>query len=319
MSGPRTPAQPLVPPSVGAHLIVDLSRPHVLHLILNRPKQLNAMTDALEADLCAVLEWYEGHAELWLLLLSGAGRAFCAGQDLKAWAAQPARPTQTSPQGHALQHLDDTLDVARRVRRGGFGALSTRRSSKPVIAAVDALAMGGGVEILLNCDLVIASSRSIFALPEVKRGVIAAQGGIPRLASIAGHHRTAEMLLLGNNISASEAHDTFGFVNRIVSVDASASAEEGNAAVLDVAFALAAQINANSPDAVACTKEALLAARDVGLGADGVNHSVIEQYCNERNRALYVGENIKEGLKAFAEKRPTQWKNPPVFRRESKL
>jgi hypothetical protein len=109
------------------------------------------------------------------------------------------------------------------------------------------------------------------------------------------------MLLLGNNISASEARDTFGFVNRIVSVDASASAEEGNAAVLDVAFALAAQINANSPDAVACTKEALLAARDVGLGADGVNHSVIEQYCNERNRALYVGENIKEGLKAFAE------------------
>ena len=97
-----------------------------------------------------MLEWYEGHAELWLLLLSGAGRAFCAGQDLKAWAAQPARPPQTSPQGHALQHLDDALDVARRVRRGGFGALSTRRSSKPVIAAVDALAMGGGVEILVS-------------------------------------------------------------------------------------------------------------------------------------------------------------------------
>lgn len=166
------------------------------------------MTDALEEDIDRVLMWYEDEPSLWALVVSGNGKAFCAGQDLRDWAKKKALPTQRGPSGHPLQNEKDVEESIRRLKRGGFGAMSARRSAKPVIAAVDGFAMGGGTELVvstaellelpcawadslilaqLNCDLVVASTRSIFALPEVSRGVVASQGGIPRLAAIAGH------------------------------------------------------------------------------------------------------------------------------------
>ncbi|KAF5312114.1 hypothetical protein D9619_002431 [Psilocybe cf. subviscida] len=146
--------------------------------------------------------------------------------------------------------------------------------------------------MLLNCDLVVADEKAVFALPEVKRGVVAVQGGIPRLAHAAGHQRAAEMLLLGKNVSAAEARDRFGFVNILAPADS----------VLPTALSLAQQIIANSPDAVQSTKQALLLSQ--GMGHNEVVHRHV---WSDTSRRVYKGRNIKEGLKAFSEVR-----SPPI-------
>lgn len=155
-------------PQVGDHLIVSNPANRVLLLVLNRPETLNAMTPELQDDIEKVLDWAEREPEIWVIVITGNGRAFCAGQDLKAWLSRP-RP-ENGPHEH------------------GFGGISSRRSlTKPLIAAVNGLAFGGGLELVLNCDLAVASESATFAFPEVSRGVVASQGGIPRLAYVAGH------------------------------------------------------------------------------------------------------------------------------------
>ncbi|PWN42626.1 ClpP/crotonase [Ceraceosorus guamensis] len=350
-------------PSVRSHLIVDLSTPKVLHLRLNRPKQLNAMTDALEEDLYSILDWYEFEPSLWLLIISGTGRAFCAGQDLLDWSKRAPLPRESTPGANgdhlALQNGQEMEKFVGKIRAGGFGALSSRRSNKPVIAAVHGIAMGGGVEILvsresrlrskhrnklrlsasqlqvvsrnkpadparqtasflrrcfkLNCDLVVATSASIFALPEVSRGVVAAQGGIPRLAAVAGHHFASRLLLTGEKITAEQACSTYRFVTHLHILSPSTSDDLAQSQVLSKALELANQIIKNSPDAVQLTKAGLLDARDAArrIGAqqrrdpyaneDGVDALPIESYQSLRSRALYAGQNIKEGLAAFAQ------------------
>lgn len=109
------------------------------------------------------------------------------------------------------------------------------------------------------------------------------------------------MLLIGDKVTAAEAHDRYGFVNKVIDVSSSATPEEGGAAVVKAALEMAAKIAGNSPDAVTVTKLALLAARDAVSPAAGVDESAIGAYYSERSRALYVGENLKEGLQAFAE------------------
>ncbi|CEH15285.1 Enoyl-CoA hydratase [Ceraceosorus bombacis] len=316
-------------PSVRSHLIVDLSTPKVLHLRLNRPKQLNAMTDALEEDLYSILDWYEFEPSLWLLIISGTGRAFCAGQDLLDWSKRAPLPRESTSGANgdhlALQHGQETDKFVGKIRAGGFGALSSRRSNKPVIAAVHGIAMGGGVEILLNCDLVVATSASIFALPEVSRGVVAAQGGIPRLAAVAGHHLASRLLLTGEKITAEQACSTYRFVTHLHILSPSTSDDLAQSQVLSKALELANQVIKNSPDAVQLTKAGLLDARNAArrVGAqrhrdpyaneDGVDALPIESYQSLRSRALYAGQNINEGLAAFAQKRPVQWADPPVI------
>lgn len=190
-----------------------------------------------------------------------------------------------------------------RIKDGGFGSVSTRRLSKPIIAAVDGLAMGGGTELVLNCDLVIATSRSVFALPEVARGVVAAMGGISRISDIAGHQRASEMLLLGEQMNAQDAYSRFQFVNALIHVDKSESIETGQSAIEAEALQWAARIIAKSPDAVLVTKEALNLARDAGKGADGIDDASLRSLEGQRSNALYNGDNIREGLTAFFEVR----------------
>ncbi|EGF98115.1 uncharacterized protein MELLADRAFT_28473, partial [Melampsora larici-populina 98AG31] len=127
----------------------------------------------------------------------------------------------------------------------GFGSLSRRHSRKPIIAAVDGLCLGGGMELILNCDLVVATEKSTFGLPEVSKGVIASQGGIPRLLYQSGRVLASELLLLGKPISASEALDRFRIINRVVPT---------SDALLPTALELAKQIISNSPSAVQLTK-----------------------------------------------------------------
>ncbi|KAF9011428.1 enoyl-CoA hydratase [Cyathus striatus] len=235
--------QTLQPPQHSDELLVAFPEAHVLLLTLNRPASLNALTPRMSQDLKALLDWFEEEPELWVVIVTGSGRAFCAGADLKAW-------NKKQQSGNTTEQEDVVASVH------GFASISRRQSIKPIIAAVHGGAYGGGVELVLNCDLVLASRDAKFALPEVKRGVVATQGGIPRLARIAGHQLASELLLLGKTISADEAHSRFGFVNAVVS-----SAEEVVPAALDVAR----QIIANSPDSVQCTKKGLLLSQRHGF------------------------------------------------------
>lgn len=178
----------LVMPKVGSHLILTTPARHVLQMTLNRPEQLNSMTDAMEDDICRVFDWFESEPSLWVIILAGKGRAFCAGQDLKDWLSKNrAYETTRHATGEPMQSEAEVNKTIQRLKRGGFGGMSARRSAKPIIAAVDGICMGGGTETILNCDIVVASTRSVIGLPEVARGVVAAMGGIPRLTQLCGH------------------------------------------------------------------------------------------------------------------------------------
>ncbi|PVF98255.1 ClpP/crotonase [Serendipita vermifera] len=266
----------LIPPATGDHLITSCPATHVLLLVLNRPKALNAMTPELQEDIERVLDWAEEEPEVWVVIITGTGRAFCAGQDLKGWLGRPK--TENDLHEH------------------GFGGISSRRAlTKPLIAAVNGLAFGGGTELILNCDLVVASEDAKFALPEVSRGVVAAQGGIPRLAKTAGHQFASEMLLLGKPISAQEAYRRFRIVNAVVPADR----------VVPTALDYAATMISNSPDAVRSTKVALLLAKEYGMYESSQHH-----FKTPEHQIAMTGDNIKEGLVAFSKKRNPTWKNP---------
>jgi len=272
----------LSPPPTSEELLVAFPAEHVLQLTFNRTKQLNAMTPRMSADLRRVLNWFEEEPSLWVVVVTGAGRLFCAGADLKAW-------NKSQQSGESNEQEDVVANVY------GFGSISRRASTKPIVAAVAGGAYGGGMEMVLNCDYVVAGAGAKFALPEVKRGVIAIQGGIPRLSQITGHQLASEMLLLGRTITAEEAHGRFGFVNEVVPADR----------VLPAALAAAAAIAANSPDAVQATKRALVLAQEWGHSEMLVHH-----VWGPESKRAYKGDNIKEGLMAFAEKRAPRWKNP---------
>ncbi|KAF9446507.1 enoyl-CoA hydratase [Macrolepiota fuliginosa MF-IS2] len=275
-------AETLVPPPHSDELKVSFPDEHVLLLTLNRPKSLNAMTPRMTGDIKRVLDWFEEEPQLWVVIVTGAGRLFCAGADLKAWNNEQ-QAGATNEQENAASNLN------------GFGSISRRQSNKPIIAAVNGGAYGGGVEIILNCDIVIASNDARFALPEVKRGVVAAQGGIPRLSQIAGHQLASEILLTGRTITAADASTRFGFVNTVVPA----------AQLLSTALGVAKEIVSNSPDAVQSTKHGLLLSQKL-------NHSeaLMTHLWSNFSKRVYKGENIKEGLKAFAERRAPVWRNP---------
>ncbi|KAI0830820.1 enoyl-CoA hydratase/carnithine racemase [Trametes gibbosa] len=277
----------LQPPAHSDEIKVSFPKEHVLLLAFNRPKSLNAMTPTMTDDIKAVLNWFDNEPSLWVAVITGEGRAFCAGADLVAWHKRQAGGGAEADQKHLIEDVD------------GFGSISRRYpTSKPIIAAVNGGAYGGGVEMLLNCDLVIASEDAKLALPEVKRGVVAVQGGerMPRLSRIAGHQLASEMLLLGNPITAKDAAMRFGFVNKVVPP----------AEVLPTALAWAGAIIENSPDAVQSTKRALLIASRSG----SVEEAVVAHVNSKESKRAFTSENIQEGLKAFNEKRKPAWKNP---------
>ncbi|KAG8793520.1 hypothetical protein FRC12_002480 [Ceratobasidium sp. 428] len=252
---------------------------------MNRPKSLNAMTQEMRDDIGRVMDWFEYENSLWVIIITGTGRAFCAGMDLKSWLQNQS----SGERGEAEAMAKDTT---------GFASLARRRCVKPIIAAVNGLAMGGGVEILLNCDLVVASRDAKLALPEVKRGVVAAAGGIPRLQRIAGHQLASELLLTGRTITAEEAHTRYRFVTRVVPPSQ----------VLSTAIELANEIVANSPDAVWSTKKALLEGQQYA----SLEEAVIKHNLSEESKSVYQGDNIREGLLAFNEKRKPKWTNPKL-------
>ena len=243
-------------------------RGRVALITLNRPEARNAVRQQLAEDLEAAIDRLESDADLWIGILCGNGPSFCAGADLKAIAAGSARLS---------------------TERGGCAGLVRRTRTKPLIAAVEGPAVAGGTEIVLSCDLVVASSVARFGLPEVKRSLVANAGGLFRLPRALPRNVAMELALTGEDLSAESAH-LHGLVNRLV--------EPGQA--LDAALELAEVINANAPLAVRASRRVVLAAHLLedddafALAADAT-------------REVVGTEDFREGPRAFLEKRAPRW------------
>lgn len=180
----------------------------------------------------------------------------------------------------------------------GFGGLSRRRGRKPIIAAVNGLALGGGCEIVTNCDMVFASPGAVFALPEVKIGVAAIAGALPRLVRVIGRMRAMEMALTGRNVGAEEAL-RWGLCNAVAEKDGRTGV---GGSVVELAVRYAEIIATHSPDSVVVSKEG------IELGWDGISvEEATDRLSNGIWKGLEEGDNVKEGLRAFVEKRPPIW------------
>lgn len=238
----------------------------VLVVTINRPHVRNAVNRAVAEGLAAAMDRLDADGELRAGIITGAGGHFCAGMDLTAFAGGE-RAT---------------------VEGRGFAGLVERPPATPLIAAVEGPALGGGTEIALACDLVVAAESAVFGLPEVKRGLIAAGGGLLRLPGRVPHHRAMEIALLGDRVTAAEA-ERFGMVNRLVA----------DGAALGTARDLAARIAGNGPIAVAVTKQVL----NARWSADA------EGFARQADLAHRVrtSADAAEGARAFLEKRAPVW------------
>ncbi|HET6971862.1 MAG TPA: enoyl-CoA hydratase-related protein [Phenylobacterium sp.] len=239
---------------------------------LNRPDVMNALHTAAHEELEQVWDEFARRDDLWVAIVTGAGeRAFCAGNDLRAQAASgPVRLART-----------------------GFAGLTSRYDlDKPIIAAVNGVAMGGGFEIALACDLVVASEAAIFALPEPRVGLIAGAGGLHRLPRMIPQKQALGMILTGRRVSAAEGA-VLGFVNEVT--------PPGD--LLPVARRWADLILECSPMAIKASKQTI----NRGFDADSLEVAIATIYpAHAANRA---SEDYVEGPRAFMEKRKPAWRN----------
>ncbi|KAK3674215.1 hypothetical protein LTR78_006062 [Recurvomyces mirabilis] len=246
---------------------------------------LNCTNAAAILEMTAVFRWFDAEPSLSVAVITGAGnKAFSTGADLKEWNAKVAELTAAG---------EDTSGAGPG-NVPGAEAMSNRRGKKPVIAAVNGMALGGGCENVVNCDIVIASETATFGLVEVKRGLAAYAGALPRLIRTIGLQRASEMALTGRIIDAVTA-ERWGMVNKVVPQDR----------VVVEAIAFAKELAENSPDSLIVTRSGL---REGWKTADVIDAT---RTTNEGVwKELQKGENMQEGLKAFSQRRKPQWKGP---------
>lgn len=280
------------PPPPTQSYILTLPAPHVLQITISRPAALNSLPYAAHWEAARILAWYDASPSLRACVITGSGeRAFCCGQDLKEQDSI-VRQRQQHKQGSIGEKGGGGSEALYRHPPEGFMAVSRRRGKKPIIAAVNGYALGGGFEIVLGCDIVIAAPRAIFGLPEASRGLYAAAGGLSRLIRVTGRAVASEIAMAGRQLSAEEAVH-FGVANRVAS---------SNEHVVREAVDVASRIAALSPDAIIITRQGLL---------DGLYEGSVEtatQRTDERwGIALRDSENLAIGLAAFAEKKTPAW------------
>lgn len=240
---------------------------------INRPEVMNSLHPPANMELEKVFNEFAKDPDQWVAIITGAGdKAFSAGNDLKYQAA-----------GNPIT-----------VPATGFAGLTARFDlNKPVIAAVNGLAMGGGFEIALACDIIIAAETAVFALPEPRVGLAALAGGLHRLPREIGTKRALGMILTGRRVSAAEGLQ-LGFVNEVCKPGEAVAA----------AKKIAAQILECSPMSIRASKEAVYR----GLTEASLEAAIDGQRKNEGIRAMFTSEDLIEGPMAFAQKRPPQWK-----------
>ncbi len=241
-------------------------RDGVLIVTLNRPEAKNAANRALAEGVAAAMDLLDNDPALRVGILTGAGGTFCSGMDLKAF-------------------LTGELPV---VKGRGFAGITEAPPKKPLIAAVNGYALAGGFELALACDLIVANKDAKFGIPEVKRGLAAAAGGLVRLPRQINYRLAMELALTGDFISAQRAYDV-GLINQVVDGDA-----------LDDALVLAAKICSNGPLAVAVSKQVVKQQEDWSSG---------ELYTkqNEIAGVVFTSNDAREGAAAFAQKRAPNW------------
>ena len=251
-------------------LILQERQGRVALVRLNRPAQLNALNDALMDALGAALRALDADDGVGAIVLTGNDKAFAAGADIAAMAEATYMDVYQS------SFITRNWEAIRQVR-------------KPVLAAVAGFALGGGCELALACDLIVAAESARFGLPEVKRGLAAAAGGLLRLPKILPYQLAMEIAITGDPLSATVAHH-HGLVNRL--------AEPGHA--LTVARELAARVAANGPLAVRATKQVLaMSAKYTDPDAFVAQREFIDP--------VFTSRDAKEGATAFAEKRSPVW------------
>ncbi len=246
---------------------------HVLTVTINRPEVMNALHPLANAELAGVWDEFAANPELWVGIITGAGdRAFSAGNDLKHQAS-----------GGDMSGMPAS----------GFAGLTSRFDlDKPVIAAVNGVAMGGGFEIALSCDIIVASDKATFALPEPRVGLAALAGGLQRLPRMIPLKHAMGMILTGRRVDATEGQN-LGFVTAVASHDQ----------LMDTAKRWAAMILECSPVSVRASKQTVMRSLDI----TGLEESMkLGQYPAIGD--LLRSEDFIEGPMAFAQKRPPEWK-----------
>jgi len=243
-------------------------RGRILLVTLNRPGQRNAVNLAVALGIAAALDELDADAELSLGVLTGAGRGFCAGMDLKAFVAGE-RPWAGDR---------------------GFAGIVQRPAVKPLIAAIEGFAVAGGLEVALACDLIVAARGAKLGIPEVKRSLVAAGGALLRLPRALPRGVAMELALTGDPISAERGY-VLGLVNRL--------ADPG--AALETALELGETIAANGPLALAATKRIL-------TEGPGWSAAEFWERQGEITGPVFGSEDAREGATAFAQKRPPVWK-----------
>ncbi|MGN6251351.1 MAG: enoyl-CoA hydratase-related protein [Marmoricola sp.] len=255
-------------------------RDRVALVTLDRPRARNAVNAALSTELGRALERAATDPQVRVVVLTGTGEAFCAGADLKAIS-----------RGESIDAEDH--------REWGFAGFVQHWCDKPVIAAVNGFAMGGGTELALACDLVVASTAASFGLPEVRRGLLAAAGGLIRLQHQVTPKRAAELALTGSPVDAATAY-AWGLVNRVVEPER----------LLEEALALAGTVAANAPTAVRTSKRLLHRTRTAGNDWQHAWTAEDPWAVNAEETMVAFGHpDAIEGPTAFAEKREPRWQD----------
>ncbi|HEY6758552.1 MAG TPA: crotonase/enoyl-CoA hydratase family protein [Baekduia sp.] len=248
-------------------LVLTKRHDGVLTITLDRPRQKNAVNHAMAEQLAAALDELDADPDLAVGVLTGAGGSFCAGMDLKAFA-----------------HGEVPVLDGR-----GFGGLTRADVRKPLIAAVEGWALGGGFELALGCDLIVAATDALFGTPEVTHGLVPSEGGLVRLPRQIPYHVALRVLLTGDPLSAAEAAD-LGLVDEVT--------ESG--AALEQACALAARIAKNAPLALAAVKQVLRATQ-------GLDDRAAFARQDQMIAGLLSSDDVREGARAFAERRIPVW------------
>ena len=242
---------------------------HIMTVRINRPDRLNALHPPGNAELGEVFDDFAADDDMWVAIITGEGRGFSAGNDLRYQAEGGER-----------------VPMPR-----GFGGLTSRFDlHKPVIAAVNGVSMGGGFEIALACDLIIASEKAMFALPEPKVGLAALAGGLNRLPRQIGPKRALGMILTGRHVSPEEGKE-LGFVNEVVPHDE----------LMDAAMRWANLILECAPLSIRASKDVVYKSLD----SASLQDSMEAQY--DSVKAMVGSDDFVEGPKAFSEKRPPNW------------